>query len=339
MSINCKDASNGKLVLAVDFLSYLNRLDTKIQITCASEFIDAYLKVFSMFENITLVENEPGDIHILFSDNIKTRKHFGCIFPIIPADHIVHEREQNVIPVDKSRILGGHFLADFGSACLMFDKILLKNDFADTRFLISAGPTAEDIDPVRFLTNRSSGKMGLALAQAAYTRGAQVKLVIGPGNINPPLILDTVQVRSASDMHMAIMKDFPDCHVYIGTAAIADFTPEKVQEHKIKKGSADLGFKLKRTKDVLSELSKIKKKQKLVGFSVETMNVIENSLKKLENKNLDMIVVNNPKEEGSGFAADTNQVSVLLKNRQMYKLPMMNKLDVAHKILDHLKKI
>ena len=200
-------------------------------------------------------------------------------------------------------------------------------------FLISAGPTIEDIDPVRYLTNRSSGKMGIALARAAYINGADVQLIYGPGGVEPPCYLPVQKIRSAENMYNAVMAHFEKCNIYIGSAAIADFTPVNIRNEKIKKKDGFSDLILQPTKDILKEISTVKKNQILIGFSVETTDTIENSKAKLINKNLDLVVVNNPREKGAAFDTNTNVVSIIFKDGRIESWPIMSKLDVATKLM------
>jgi len=219
---------------------------------------------------------------------------------------------------------------------MLLRKTKTDGDFANKRILISAGPTAEDIDPVRFLTNRSTGKMGVALARAAYLRRADVCLVCGPLSIRQPAYLETIRIRSAEEMSRSIKLRIKESAVFISAAAVADYTSKKIHAKKLKKGSGNLNLNLQRTTDILSELRKQKRdNQFFIGFSVETENLKENSLGKLERKGLDLIVANNPSEKGAGFAHDTNRVMLIsaLKSEQ---LPLLSKIETANLILDYV---
>jgi phosphopantothenoylcysteine decarboxylase / phosphopantothenate---cysteine ligase len=209
-------------------------------------------------------------------------------------------------------------------------------DYKGKKVLITAGPTVEDIDPVRFLSNRSSGKMGLALAENAHKRGAEVILVIGPVSLPMPSGFKFIPVRSAEDMYQAVLSEFAVCDIFIASAAVADYTPAHKALQKIKKGEGNLSLQLVRTKDILAELKNKKKNmQKVIGFSVETENLIENSTKKLMRKSLDMIVANNPTIKGAAFEGDTNQVEIITKTSHI-TLPRSSKSDIADKILDNI---
>lgn len=219
-------------------------------------------------------------------------------------------------------------------------EIALPHDLAGKKVLVSAGPTEEAIDPVRVVTNHSSGKMGYALARNASLRGADVTLVSGPVSITAPLFVSKVDVHSAEEMYEAITSVSSEQDIIIMAAAIADFRPSKVSDEKIKKNSSssDAGMILpmEPTKDILAFLgSKKPVGQILCGFSMETENMLENSRKKLEKKNLDLIVANNLKEEGAGFKVDTNRVTIITKDSEE-ALPLMSKDEVAGKILDKI---
>jgi len=227
-----------------------------------------------------------------------------------------------------------------GSVNDCLDLILHRNagKKQNRKILIDAGPTIEDIDPVRFISNRSTGKMGLAMARAAFRAGYQVAMVSGPVQERIPGWLENQTVRSSAEMAGAVQKAFPGCDWFIAVAAVADFRPALYHPDKIKKQDADqrLSVELGRTTDILSSLSSLRRHQKLIGFSVETNNVIENSLNKMRRKGLDAIIVNNPLEAGSGFASETNRVSILWSDGRVTALPLLPKLQVAEKIISAL---
>jgi phosphopantothenoylcysteine decarboxylase / phosphopantothenate---cysteine ligase len=202
--------------------------------------------------------------------------------------------------------------------------------------LITAGPTREKIDPVRFITNHSTGKMGYALAEAAKKEGAKVILVSGPVNLSPPSCVDIVKIESADEMYHAVMNNFEHADIIIKTAAVADYTPKVSYEHKMKKQPGDKVIELVRTKDILFELGTKKKNKILIGFAAETENVEEYAVKKLKAKNADMIVANNVKSEGAGFGKDTNIVTLFKRDGTKIELPLMSKLEVAHKIIEEI---
>ncbi|MEH7177232.1 bifunctional phosphopantothenoylcysteine decarboxylase/phosphopantothenate--cysteine ligase CoaBC [Neobacillus vireti] len=202
--------------------------------------------------------------------------------------------------------------------------------------LITAGPTRERIDPVRFITNHSTGKMGYALAEAAKNAGASVKLISGPVNISAPQGIELVKVESADDMYHAVMDSYKCADIIIKTAAVADYRPKVSFDHKMKKQPGDKVIELERTKDILFELGTLKMNQILVGFAAETENVEEYARKKLAAKNVDMIVANNVKTEGAGFGMDTNIVTLIKRDGSKIELPLMSKKEVANKIIKEI---
>lgn len=202
------------------------------------------------------------------------------------------------------------------------------------RIIITAGPTREKIDPVRYITNHSTGKMGYALAEEAVSQGADVILISGPVTIQAPKGAKVVPVESAEEMYDAVFQYFDESDIVIKTAAVADYRPKVTFDHKVKKQSGDVFLELERTKDILQELGKKKHHQVLVGFAAETEKVEEYAHKKLLQKNADMIVANNVSAEGAGFGTDTNIVSIYKRDNTSIKLPLMSKRDVAKRILE-----
>ena len=230
-----------------------------------------------------------------------------------------------------------------GSGKLPDEKILLEyilreiayeKDLSGKTVLVTAGPTREAVDPVRFISNHSTGKMGYAIARCASLRGARVILVSGPVSIEPPLFAELLPVVSAEDMYNAVMKYKDEADIIIKSAAVADYTPVTISSEKIKKQDGDMRIELKRTRDILKELGQSRRENQFIcGFAMETENLIENAVKKLESKNVDMIVANSLKTEGAGFGTDTNVVTLITKDGKT-ELPLMSKDEVAMKILD-----
>lgn len=217
------------------------------------------------------------------------------------------------------------------------EALLTSRDFAGEQILITAGPTEEPIDPVRFITNQSSGKMGYALALAAWQRGAQVTLISGPTKLSPPPVAQIVFVRTALEMHQAVMDHFSRATVIIKAAAVADYRPQAASPEKIKKDAGMSRIELIRNPDILAEIGKKDKKCFLVGFAMETQDLLANAKQKLAQKNLDMIVANNLREEGAGFQTDTNIISIIDRSGKVFQLDKMTKKDAAHRILDHIQ--
>ena len=211
-----------------------------------------------------------------------------------------------------------------------------QKDLAGKKLLVTAGPTQEAIDPVRCLTNHSSGKMGYAIAKMAMLRGAEVTLVSGPTAIEPPLFVKVVPVTSARDMFEAVTSLSDEQDIIIKAAAVADYRPKQVSEDKVKKKDDQASIELERTDDILKYLGQHKKQgQFLCGFSMETRDMISNSRAKLEKKNLDMVAANNLKVEGAGFQGDTNVLTLITQDEEV-SLPLMSKEDAALKILDKI---
>ncbi len=215
-------------------------------------------------------------------------------------------------------------------------EVAFQKDLAGKKLLVTAGPTQEAIDPVRCLTNHSSGKMGYAIAKMAMLRGAEVTLVSGPTAIEPPLFVKVVPVTSARDMFEAVTGLSDEQDIIIKAAAVADYRPKQVSEDKVKKKDDQASIELERTDDILKYLGQHKKQgQFLCGFSMETRDMLRNSRAKLEKKNLDMVAANNLKVEGAGFQGDTNVLTLITQDEEV-SLPLMSKEDAALKILDQI---
>ncbi len=213
-----------------------------------------------------------------------------------------------------------------------------EKDLAGKNVLVTAGATMEAIDPVRFITNHSTGKMGYAVARMAMLRGANVTLVTGNTSVEPPLFVDVKKVTSAKEMFDTVTALSDNQDIIVKAAAVADYRPKNVADEKIKKNDASMSIELEKTDDILLELGKKRKENQFIcGFSMETENMIENSKKKLEKKNVDMIAANNLKVEGAGFGTDTNVMTLITKD-DVVELPIMSKESVADKILDEIVK-
>lgn len=218
--------------------------------------------------------------------------------------------------------------------CIL-QEIACEKDMTGKKVLVTAGPTREAIDPVRYITNHSTGKMGYAIAENAARRGAEVTLVSGPVQIAKPRFVRTIDVTSAEEMYQAVEKEFDSQDIIVMAAAVADYRPEVVAENKIKKSDGQMSISLERTKDILGTFAHKKTKQFICGFSMETENMLENSKAKLKKKNLDMIVANNLKVAGAGFGTDTNIVTVITEE-SCEELPIMKKEEVAGAIFDRI---
>ncbi len=261
-------------------------------------------------------------------DNLKKLERYGFTV-ITPASGLLACRDEGIGKLPEESLL-----ADY------VDREILKpHDLVGKKVVVTAGATRESIDPVRFITNHSSGKMGFSVAREYMLRGASVTL-IAAANTQPKLnFVNTVSVESAEDMFNAVTKYAEDADIIIKAAAVADYTPTETAENKIKKKDGDMQIKLKRTKDILAYLGEHKKEnQFLCGFSMETENLVENSQKKLKKKNADMIVANNLKVDGAGFGVNTNVVT-LITGGSVKELPIMSKEDVSAALADEIKRI
>ncbi len=210
------------------------------------------------------------------------------------------------------------------------------SDFFGVKTLVTAGPTREPLDPVRYISNPSTGLMGYALARALQLRGAEVILISGPTSLAPPMGVELISITTAEQMYNAVLEHYDQCKLIIKTAAVSDFKPHCYHEQKVKKIEAGLTLEFIPTPDILLELGKRKKEQVLVGFAAETENVEENAAKKLISKNLDLIVLNNLVEEGAGFASTTNRVTIIDRNGSKEHLPLMAKEQLAHELLNRI---
>lgn len=251
-----------------------------------------------------------------------------------------------IIPVDKGELASG--LVGDGrmaepEAIVKFieDSFSVSRSLSGKKAFVSAGPTYEPLDPVRFIGNHSSGKMGLAIAEELYARGADVTLIMGPSPLNLPNNgIKSFRVNTAEEMYTACTKQFEKSDVAIMAAAVADYTPAKVAEAKIKKNSDELVIELKRTKDILKSLGEKKsQKQVLVGFALETNNEREYALGKLKSKNVDMIIMNSLNDEGAGFGTDTNKITIFDKGGKEFNYELMSKKEVAKNIVDTIIQI
>lgn len=261
----------------------------------------------------------------IVQDNIKKLKDYGYV----------------IIPPDSGMLANG----DMGDGRMPEESVLLQyvlreiaceKDMIGKKVLVTAGATRESIDPVRFITNHSSGRMGFAMAKAAMLRGAEVTLVTGHAEVEPPMFVQTVRVTSAQDMFEEVTKRLHAFDIIIKAAAVADYTPVSTADSKIKKSDGDMKIELKRTRDILKYLGENKRSgQFICGFSMETDNVLENSRRKLAAKNCDMICANSLRTEGAGFGGDTNVITVITAEKER-ELELMTKDSAAHAILDEI---
>ncbi|GAB5401466.1 MAG: bifunctional phosphopantothenoylcysteine decarboxylase/phosphopantothenate--cysteine ligase CoaBC [Aureisphaera sp.] len=259
-------------------------------------------------------------------DTLSTLESFGNV--IIPAEH--GELASGL--VGKGRMAEPEHIVSF-----LEKDIMAQLPLHGKKIVITAGPTYEAIDPVRFIGNHSSGKMGYAIAEKASGLGAEVVLVSGPTNLKMDVAnILLVPVTSAQEMYNAVHEHYPKCDVAILSAAVADYRPKEVASEKIKKKEGEMTIALEKTQDILASLGKIKDKQYLVGFALETQNELDNAKTKLEKKNLDLIVLNSLKDKGAGFGTDTNKVTFITRDNKVIPFQVKDKKEVALDILQHI---
>jgi len=300
--------------------------------------------------------NLIGKIAAGIADDLLTTVLMATMAPVLIAPAMnVHMYENPILQenIRKLRRVGYHFIepAEGFLACgyegkgrlpepeTILDevrRVLGKKDLADERLLITAGPNREPIDPVRYLSNRSSGKMGYALARAGLRRGASVALVSGPTSLEPPAGARLISVTTAAEMRRAVLEEFPNCTAVIMAAAVSDYRPSESSSSKMKRGKGSWELRLEPNPDILKELGAKKDGKLLVGFAAETDDLATNAKKKLREKNLDMIVANDVTQEGSGFDGDTNIATIVDRTGASRALPLMTKDELANQILDHL---
>lgn len=301
--------------------------------------------------------NVIGKMAAGIADDMLTTTFLACRCPVLIAPAMNTAMYQNPIVQDNLKKLAGYgcrvieaasgWLAcgDTGAGKMPEPEVLYSHiekeiacpkDMQGLNVLVTAGPTRESLDPVRYITNHSSGKMGYALAKAAMLRGAKVTLVSGPVSLTPPLSVKVIPIVSAQDMYQAVTENFPQQDIVIKAAAVADYRPAVVSSEKVKKKEEQFLLPMERSRDILQYLGEHKRKdQYLCGFSMETEHMIGNSRVKLEKKHLDMIVANNLKEAGAGFQADTNVVTLITQEEEV-PLGLMSKEEAAHSILDKI---
>lgn len=304
--------------------------------------------------------NVMGKIAHGIADDMLTTTIMACRCPKIIAPAMNTNMFENPIVQDNMKILEKYgyevispasgYLAcgDTGAGKMPEPELLLEyilretareKDMQGLRVLVTAGPTQESVDPVRYITNHSTGKMGYAIARVCMQRGAQVTLVSGPVSLKPPEFVTTVPVKTAREMFEAVTERAEDQDIIIKAAAVADYRPRHVSSEKVKKQDGELSIEMERTDDILAYLGAHKREnQFLCGFSMETEHMLENSRKKLQKKNLDMIVANNVKVEGAGFAVDTN-VATIITGADEIPLGMLSKEETAARILDQILKM
>ncbi len=306
--------------------------------------------------------NVLGKIANGIADDMLTTTVMACTCKVLAAPAMNHNMYRNpivqenlkklerfgygLIPPDTGMLANG----DIGEGKLPPEETLVEyvlrelafpKDLAGKQVLVTAGATREAIDPVRFITNHSTGKMGYALAKAAMLRGADVTLVTGAASLEPPMFVETVKTVSAEEMYQEVLRRAPKADIILKAAAVADYRPAQAAQEKIKKSEGSANIPLERTRDILAELGRLKSEgaihSYLCGFSMETQNLEENSRAKLVKKHLDLVAANNLKVEGAGFGTDTNVLTLITRDDVIH-LEQMGKEEAAHKILDEIGK-
>lgn len=369
-SMLVKQGAEVHVIMTANAVSFINPI-TFETLTGRKCLVDTFDRNFefqvehvSLAKKADLVMIAPASANVIgkmaggIADDMLTTTVLACTCPKLVAPAMNTRMFENSIVQENMRKLESHGFqiispavghlacGDTGAGKMPEPSVLLEyilqeigmeKDLAGKKILITAGPTREAIDPVRFLTNHSTGKMGYALARIAAMRGADVTLVSGPVQLSVPLTVKCVNVTTAKEMFDAVRELAPEQEIVIKAAAVADYRPANVSSEKVKKTDGVLSLPLERTDDILQYLGEHKAAdQFLCGFSMETEHMLENSRRKLEKKHLDMIVANNVKTEGAGFGTDTNVVTILTKET-IVELPMMSKEEVAEKILDEIR--
>lgn len=352
---------------ATEFIAPLT-FETLTQNKCLIDTFDRDFKFdvahISLAKKADLVLIAPASANVIgkitggIADDMLTTTVMACQCPVLIAPAMNTNMYNNPIVQDNIQRLkryGYRFVAptvgmlackDLGEGKLASEEVLVahiehqlafEKDFRGLKMIVTAGPTQEKIDPVRYITNHSTGKMGYELARAASLRGAEVTLISGVSALPQPPFVNFVQVKSAGEMFDAVEQRFLQNDIIIKAAAVADYKPKHVADEKTKKKDGDMSIELERTQDILQYLGNNRREgQFLCGFSMETENMLENSRAKLYKKNIDMIVANNLKVAGSGFATDTNIVTIISHEKDV-ELELLSKSEVAHRILDEIK--
>lgn len=358
-----------QVVMTPDALQFISPL-TFQTLTERPVYIELYSEASEKIRHIELLKdidvfvvapataNSIGKMAGGIADNLLTTLYLAaeCPVVVIPSMNInMFEHQAVTGNLEKLCSYGCHVMdPDSGElACGVYGRgrmpepqdiynytraVLTAKDFKGLKALVTAGPTREHLDPVRFLSNPSTGLMGYSLARALKERGAEVTLISGPTHLQTPSGIDNVAVTTGEDMYNAVFEHYKDCDLIIKAAAVSDFRPLQVAADKVKKNDLLSTLELAKNRDILLELGKEKGKRIFVGFAAETNDAVQNAHDKMLKKNLDLIVVNDLKEPGAGFAVQTNRVSIIDRSGEVENLPMMEKEQLAHRILDRTSK-
>jgi phosphopantothenoylcysteine decarboxylase/phosphopantothenate--cysteine ligase len=336
------DSSGGEANLesAIEHIAVAQRTDLLLVAPATADIIAKFARGIADDFLTTLYLASTAPVVVAPAMNVNMWNHAAT------QENIAALRARGVVVVDPAEgylacgMIGAGRLAGQAEIVHAVREVLkAQRDLDGETVLVTAGPTYEDLDPVRYITNRSSGKMGYAVAEAAALRGAEVILVSGPANLETPAGVNRIDVRSANEMHAAVVDRIAGASIAIFAAAVADYRPVEQRAEKIKKGSALFTISLEQTKDILADVAKNKGRKIIVGFAAETDHVAENARKKLQSKNADLIVANDVTAEGAGFDRDTNIVTLFSRDGRDLALPKMNKSEVALRILDEVVRL
>lgn len=328
--------------------------------------VESAVEHIAVAQRIDLLLIAPATADVLakmargVADDFLTTLHLATTAPVVVApamnvnmwEHAATQDNLKILRARKVRIVEpdegylacgmtgpGRLAGTDAIVAAVLDTLKMQRDLEGETVLVTAGPTCEDLDPVRYFTNRSSGKMGYALAEAASRRGAKVILVSGPTSLEKPSGVRRILIRSAEEMRRAVFEHLSDATVVIAAAAVADYRPLAPSATKIKRDKNNLTVQLEATPDILAEIAREKGPRVLVGFAAETGCVAENAQAKLNKKNVDLIVANDVTQQGAGFDIDTNVVSLFTRDAEEISLPPMSKFDVAGRVLDHVLRL
>jgi len=320
---------------AIEHIAVAQRTDLLLVAPATADIIAKFARGIADDFLTTLYLASTAPVVVAPAMNVNMWNHAGT------QENITALRARGVTVVDPAEgylacgmVGAGRLAGQEAIVAAVREALKTQRDLEGQTVLVTAGPTYEDLDPVRYITNRSSGKMGYAVAEAAARRGAKVILVSGPTNLGAPAGVERIDVRSAKEMHAAVLSRIADASLAILAAAVADYRPVEQHAEKIKKESAPLSITLEPTTDILAEVARNKGQKIIVGFAAETDHVAENARKKLLSKNADMIVANDVTAEGAGFDQDTNIVTLFSRDGRDLALPKMSKSEVAERILD-----
>ncbi|HLV94952.1 MAG TPA: bifunctional phosphopantothenoylcysteine decarboxylase/phosphopantothenate--cysteine ligase CoaBC [Candidatus Acidoferrales bacterium] len=332
-----EDAAPANVESAIEHIAVAQRIDLLLVAPATADILAQFARGIAGNFLSTLYLATKAPVVVAPAMNVNMWEH--------PATQenlaILRARGVHVVDPDEGSLAcgmtgAGRLAATETIACRVCEVLGLRKDFAGQTILVTAGPTCEDLDPVRFLTNRSSGKMGYAIAETAIRRGAHVVLVSGPTDLHPPEGADWVPVRTAEEMRRAVQEHAAEANVVIMAAAVADYRPAAVSPTKIKRSGERIVLELEPTPDILGKLSPAQGARVLIGFAAETDRVAENARAKLARKGADMIVANDVTQKDAGFDTDTNIVTLFFRDGREIALPKLTKSEVAQRILDHV---